>query len=309
MEEAQAPGSNPGGARCALHYGQPFTAVCQRCGTYMCQSCTEGGQFTVCPSCRSRTGLGSFPLRRDAFTWGEVTRFAWDVYKRNWAFLLVAVVIVMAATVLFQGLSLVLQFTMMDQLPLMLGLQALLVIPQSLLSTLLALGMLNITVKLARGEPVSLGMLFNAWPRLGAFLLQALIIMAVMIPIFALFTVPFVLAIFNSGTASDISTGLMLLTVPVGFFAFLYVFFGLAFGGFELVAQSNVGAVDALRNSWNIARGQRLALVLAGIIAMGVLFLGLFACFVGMFFAYGFAFVLFATVYLTLRNGADGLVA
>lgn len=33
------------------------------------------------------------------------------------------------------------------------------------------------------------------------------------------------------------------------------------------------------------------------------------ACFVGMFFAYGFVLILFATVYLTLRNGAEGMLA
>src|SRR4051812_32598813 len=103
MEEPQAPGNISGGARCALHYGQPFTAVCQRCGTYMCQTCTEGGKFTVCPSCRSRTGVGSFPLRREGFTWGQVTGFAWDVYKRNWAVLLVTVIIMFASSALLQG--------------------------------------------------------------------------------------------------------------------------------------------------------------------------------------------------------------
>src|SRR6478609_6653252 len=118
MDEPQAPGATSSGARCALHYGRPFAAVCQRCGTYMCQTCTEGGKFNVCPSCRSRTGLGSFPLRRDGFTWGELTGFAWGVYKRNWALLLVATIIVFAVAGLFQGLSLVVQFALMDQLTL-----------------------------------------------------------------------------------------------------------------------------------------------------------------------------------------------
>jgi hypothetical protein len=308
MEQPQAPGNVAQGARCALHYGQPFTAVCQRCGTYMCQTCTESGKFTVCPSCRSRTGLGSFPLRRDGFSWGQITRFAWDVYKRNWALLLVAVIVMFAVNGLFQGLTLVLQATMMDRLDLLLMLQALLILPQMLISSLLALGLMSIAVKLARGEPASLGMLFGTWTKVGPFLLQILVIMAAMIPIVALFTIPFVLSLFG-GTGSDISLGISLVPTVLGVVAFVYVAFGLTFAGFEIIAQPNVGAVDGIRNSWNIARSQRLAILLGGIIGMGAIFLGMFACFVGIFFTYGYAMLLFATVYLTLRNGADGLVA
>lgn len=309
MQEPQAPGSISGGARCALHYGQPFTAVCQRCGTYMCQTCTESGKFSVCPSCRSRTGLGSFPLRRAGFTWGQLTGFAWDVYKRNWAVLLVAVILVFALNALMQGLSAVVQFALMDRIGLMLALQGLLIIPQMLLSSLVTLGLMSMAIGLARGEPVSLGMLFSQWPKMGAFLLQAAILTAIMIPVFALVALPFVLSILSPAGSSEIGLGAALLSLPLGFAAFVYLGFGVVFAGFELVSQAGVGAVDGIRNSWSIARGQRLAILLGGIIATGAIFLGVFACFIGVLFAYGYAIVLFATVYLTLRNGADGLVA
>jgi hypothetical protein len=308
MEQPQAPGSTAQGARCALHYGQPFTAVCQRCGTYMCQTCTEAGKFNVCPSCRSRTGLGSFPLRRDGFTWGQLMGFAWDVYKRNWALLLVAVIITMVVNGVFQGLSMVAQFAFMDRLDLMLMSQAILILPQMLVSSLLTLGMMSIGVRIARGEPASLGLLFSAWPKIGPFLLQVLIIMAALLPIGALCMVPLLFSIFGVAS-SDVSFAIGALPVLLGVAAFVYVAFGFSFGGFELVAQPNIGAVDALRNSWHIARSQRLALVLGGIIGLGAIFLGLFACFVGVFLSYGYAIVLFATIYLTLRNGAEGLIA
>jgi len=307
MEQPQAPGNTAQGARCALHYGQPFTAVCQRCGTYMCQTCTEGGKFMVCPSCRSRTGIGSFPLRRDAFTWGQLVGFAWDVYKRNWALLLVAVIVMMAVNGVFQGLSMVLQFALMDQLDLMLLLQGLLVLPQMLVSSLLTLGMMSIAVRIARGEPASLGLLFASWSKIGAFLLQVLVIVAALIPLGLLCTAPLLLSLFGLAS-SDMGFVVGAIPVVLGIVAFVYVAFGFAFGGFELVAQPQVGGIDALRNSWNIARSQRLAIFLGSIIGMGAMFLGVFACFVGMFLTYGFAFVLFATVYLTLRNGAEGLV-
>ncbi len=307
MEQPQAPGNIAQGARCALHHGQPFTAVCQRCGMYMCQTCTEGGKFMVCASCRERTGLGSFPLRRDAFTWGQLLGFAWDVYKRNWALLLVAVIVMMAVNGVFQGLSTVLQFALIDRFELMLLLQGLLVLPQMVVSSLLTLGMMSIGVQVARGEPASLGLLFAGWPKIGAFMLQVLVIMAALIPLGILCMVPLLLSLFGMAS-SDLGFVIGALPVLLGIVAFAYVAFGFAFGGFELVAQPGVGAIDALRNAWNIARSQRLSLLLGGILGMGAIFVGLLACFVGVFVTYGFALVLFATVYLTLRNGAEGLI-
>ncbi|MFT3927409.1 MAG: B-box zinc finger protein [Myxococcales bacterium] len=309
MDEPQAPSHISGGARCALHDGQPFTAVCQRCGTYMCQTCTEGGKFMVCPSCRARTGLGSFPLRRDAFTWGQLTGHAWNAYKRNWALLLVVIVIVFVAFLAPQGLVFLVQFGFSDQLGMLFPLVGLLSIPLTLLQWLLTLGMLSISVKIARGEPATLGMLFGEWRKLGSMALQGLVFFAAVIPLILLFGLLFGLSMFGAAGSSDLGVVAALLSVPLGAALVFYAGFGAVFSTFELVAQPNVGGIDGIRNSWRVASGQRLAILLGGLIALGATLLGSLACGVGVLFAYGYCMVLFATVYLTLRNGADGLVA
>src|SRR5688572_2432859 len=99
----------------------------------MCASCTEAGKFAVCASCRSRAGIGSFPFRRDRFTWGELLSFAFAVYKRNFALLLTATLIAATSVIAIQGLSYLVAAALSDDPLWMFSLQALLVVPQVVL--------------------------------------------------------------------------------------------------------------------------------------------------------------------------------
>jgi hypothetical protein len=310
MAEAQTPGGVSGGARCALHFGQPFTSVCKRCGTYMCQVCTEGGKFPVCPGCRARTGHGSFVLRRESLRWGELLRFSWGVYLKNWLVLTGAAFVALFGVFILQGASFALQGLLVDQMALMLTLQAALVIPQILLQGLLTLGMLSLAVHAARGEPVRLGMLVTPWRKLPGFALQVLAIVAANLPVMALLTVPAFALTFLWGPDPSMAVfGASLLCLPLGLFAFLYLGLGVAFSSLELVAQPEMDGLNGLRNAWSIARSERLAIFLGLLICGGLVWSGLVVCVAPVFPAYALACVIFASLYLTLRNGADSLVS
>jgi hypothetical protein len=280
----------------------------------MCQTCTEDGKFNVCAACRSRTGMGAFPLQRDRFSWGQLLRFALGIYKRNWLLLAVAAVIAVAVSGALHALSLPgvglltgVLFEGADQLRWLVPLQAFLVIPQLLVQSLLTLGILTLAARLARGEPAALPLLFSEWRRLGTFLLQGLLTNVLLMPMLALFVLPALALVFLMSNAPAVAVGAAALLFPFILFGAAYVGLGVLFSSIEVAAQPQLGAVDAVKNAWKIARSQRLKLLLGLLLMGGLCVLGVMACFVGLLFALGYASVLFASLYLQLRNGAQDL--
>jgi hypothetical protein len=305
--EAQTPGQKAQGARCALHEGKPFTAVCRRCGTYMCEQCTEGGQFVVCPECRERAGLSRFPLRRDGFRWLELPAFAFGIYRRHWLLLTAALLLVVVGMALVQGASFIVQLVLADRLWFALVLQTLLVVPQVLVQGVLTLGLLTLAVRVTRGEPADLSLLVTCYRKLGSFLLQGLLLNVALLPAVVLALLPVGIVFFLLPDASSVATTTLALTIPLVLIALAYVGLGVAFASLEIVAQPQVGAVDGIKNSWAIARDHRLGILGCGALGVFAILLTAMACGVGALFGFGYALVLYATVYLTLRNGAPGL--
>ncbi len=302
--DAQAPPGSPIEARCAIHQGEPFTSVCSRCGAYMCKQCTEGGRFETCSECRARTGTGGVTLRRDNWTLEAVMKHAYAAYRHNIGTLTVGVIIMIGVLTLFNGVTSGAQAWLSDP-TLILAVSVVMYVPQTLLQGLLTLGLLSMSLSAARGEQVELGQLFGQGERLGGWVVQLLFAYVPLLLLLAIGAVIAALLKFDFDNASLLIalSALVLLSMP----ALLYFYFGLAFASTELVAQPQVSALTAVGNSWRMARGQRLMLVLCGLIVGALCFAGLIACFVGLLFAIGYAGVLFATLYLTLRNGAEGL--
>jgi hypothetical protein len=85
--------------------------------------------------------------------------------------------------------------------------------------------------------------------------------------------------------------------------AFVYVLMGIMFGNAELVHDPKVGALAALKSSWRMAAGHRWAMLGCWVVFAGVMLAGLLACLVGIIFAIGFASVMFASLFLALKNG------
>jgi hypothetical protein len=298
--DPQGPSPSPLTAQCQVHVGQPFTAVCQRCGTYMCSVCSEGGRHALCAACRDRAGVGVFPFRRDAYTLGALFDFAWKAYKRSWGVITggtaIFMIIVIGISVPFSIAGTLLGTTTSSGILL----QLVSFVVQSLVQGLLSLGLFQMSLKAARGETPELADLFAGSRRFGTWVAQALILGAVITPIIALLGG----AAWMLGTENwTISAGIGVLLLPV----WIYVFMGFAFGALEIMAQPSVTAVGALRNSWAIASGKRLEMLLLVIAAFILYVAGFVACLVGVLFTMSYASVVFAAYYLAVRNGASGL--
>jgi uncharacterized membrane protein len=296
--------SPPLAIQCQFHAGQPFTAVCQRCGTYMCAYCTEGGRFTQCAACRERTGTGGFPFDRNTYTFGGLFEVAWAQWKKSWLTLLLAILVTGGVPFLFSLMTTLLALPFADS-PLTSGIiQGVMFVPQLVLQGWLTLGLLKISARVAMGEKPEFTELFSCWNRIGAWFVQILVLALVTTPPFLIIGGIVYGVSLASGTAAAI-TG-VLLGIPL-VIAMIYASLGLAFANFELVMQPQVGAIGALYNSWNMSRGKRLDVFLVGITAAALYMAGIIACFVGALFSVGLASTLFACLYLALRNGAPDM--
>lgn len=80
---------------------------------------------------------------------------------------------------------------------------------------------------------------------------------------------------------------------------------GLYFSMFY-IADTNMGAIEALKASWEASRGQRGKLLLAGLASMGLMMAGMLACLVGVLVAAPVSFIAAAVVYTRIsgRTGA-----
>jgi hypothetical protein len=298
--DPQGQSPSPLTAQCQVHAGQPFTAVCQRCGTYMCSVCSEGGRHALCAPCRERAGVGEFPFRRDAYTLGALLSFSWNAYKESWGVLTGATAIFMIIVIAISVPFTIAGMLLGDQSGAGIALQVVSFVVQSLVQGFLSLGLFLMSLKAARGVKPELGDLFGATRRFGTWVAQALIIGAMTTPVIALLGGGFWLL---GSERWMISAGLGVLLFPVA----IYVFMGFAFGAMEIIAQPGVTAMSALRNSWAIVSGKRLELLFLAIGAFVIYVAGLVACFVGILFTMSYASVVFAAYYLAVRNGASGL--
>src|SRR5687768_7322082 len=82
------------GARCAVHVDQSASGICARCGNFMCDTCSNNGQYEQCTACRALTGdIAGFPYNRENFTVEGIFGVAWDAFKREWPMLSAAVLV------------------------------------------------------------------------------------------------------------------------------------------------------------------------------------------------------------------------
>lgn len=231
-------------------------------------------------------------------------RHSYGAYSRNAGSLTVGIVIMFGVISLFNGITSFAPLIFSDPTWVM-AISLVMFIPQTLVQGLLTLGLLSMALSAAKGERVELSQLFGQGKRLGGFIVQTLVVYLPFIPLGGLgFALAFIFGFEGSNPTMWIAFGVFaLFAIP----ALIYFFLGIAFANTELVAQPHIGAISAVQNSFRIAAGQRWMIMLCGLIAGALMFAGLLACFVGVLFTMGYAAVMFATLYLTLRNGADDL--
>lgn len=144
------------------------------------------------------------------------------------------------------------------------------------LTSFLMVGWIRIWLAAARGGEPTFGMLLSGADRL-------LPMLGVMFLYYAAVGI---------GTLAFIVPGIIL---SVGlYFSMFYV------------ADTNMGAIEALKASWEASSGQRMKMFLAGLAAMGLLMAGALACLVGLLVAAPVSFIAAAVVYTRIsgRTGA-----
>ena len=117
--------------------------------------------------------------------------------------------------------------------------------------------------------------------------------------------VPVVLIGFGVGAAAyqaggeEAAVPFVILIVVLSLPLIFYVFLGLSLAP-EAVAIEGYTAVESIKRSWSIVKGNRLRLLLYYIVTGIVAFLGLFACCIGVIFTSTLVYIAYMDSYLRL---------
>jgi uncharacterized membrane protein len=134
------------------------------------------------------------------------------------------------------------------------------------------IGQFRVALASAREEPIDFGMFFSGLDRL----LPGLLLMVVMYV--------------------GIVLGFILLIVPGAILALAWSL------SFVCLADTKMGPIEALSDSWEQTKGQKMKIFAFSFATIGVFILGLLALFVGVFVAYPVVMVAFAEIYLRITG-------
>ncbi len=303
-------GMGPGAARaqCALHPDQPAMHTCTRCGSFMCSTCAEGGAQTLCPACQQRLGMEqTFPLTRDNWSFSALWDYCFEIFKREWLMLGVAVLTLFGVTFIVQLVTAPLQAigaAMKSQVFTVIFSIASMIIQQAV-QGMLGLGLMRMMFDVLQGRKLDIGRLFSQFHKVGIFLISLLLV-------FLMFGIPLgaigaIVGIARLATGME-WTALAPLAVVLGLLAvvpLIYFLIPLSLMQAELAYNDDATPMQILRNCYAYARGERLSIVGVSLVGGLVAFVGMLACCVGVLPAAGLSYLLLAGLYLALRTGAD----
>ncbi|MCP3136561.1 B-box zinc finger protein [Pyxidicoccus xibeiensis] len=323
------------GASCPRHQGLAAVATCERCGNFMCRTCSRGGSEATCPSCRERTGQEvAFPLSRDNWSIGGLVETCWEAFKREWVMITVGVLIVAGASIVGQIASQIISLIggAVDSVAVTLVAAVVGYLVATVIQGVVTIGFFRMLFDVLNGQKADLARVFTQFHKTVPYLLTSLLTIAMVLP-FAFVVIGAALAVaaatgglealqgvdwtaLGDAEAGDAAfEGLSALGPSLGAMVFvataLYIFPGLwlmmplVLVQPELAKQDNPTPMETLRRCFAYARGQRLSML--GTTLLGGLFVvaGFMACCVGFLPAAGLVQVLMAGLYLTLSNGAD----
>ncbi|MBN1205683.1 MAG: hypothetical protein JXB05_12260 [Myxococcaceae bacterium] len=299
-------GYGPGGAHCAIHPDQPAARTCTRCGNFMCSTCSQEGTQSLCPSCQQRMGMGEgFPLTRDSWSFSALWDYCFEVFKRDWLMLSLGVLV-------FFGISMIVQF-ISQLLPAIGGalenaaLTVVLTIAsfliQQVVQGVLALGLMRMIFDMLQGGKADVGRIFTQMHKVGTYLVTTLII-------FLMVGIPAgVIAGIGFGVGAAISQDAMVVAFIIlgvlSIFPLFYYLLPLYMVQAEIAYNDGVTPMQAIRNCYAYARGERLSILGVSLVGGLVVLVGALACCVGALPAMGLSYLLMGGLYLALRNGAD----
>ncbi|PTL80720.1 hypothetical protein DAT35_25540 [Vitiosangium sp. GDMCC 1.1324] len=313
-------GSRGLGAPCALHPTQVATGTCERCGNFMCDVCGEQGRQILCPSCRER--LGVFPLRRDTWSFSSLWDYCYELFKRDWLMLSVAVLVAMGVSMTINALGNLAGPLLKreDSLVPIIIVGVFTAVMQMVVQGVMGMGMLRVVFDVLEGKRVDVGRLFSQVDKAGRYVAAMLIALVVvglpLLLLFALLTFVGLVSvglpasgIFESGIsgleAAPTLVGVFSAAGLVTFAAACYFALPLYLLQSELTYNEDVTPVQALRNCYELARGERLSLLGVTLVGALLALVGVFACCVGVLPAVAMGQLLVGGLYLALRNGSE----
>lgn len=284
----------PPGAMCAEHPDAAATAVCARCGNFMCLACSDGGRRT-CRACRERAGVLDFAITRDRFEVGAVLNVSWEAFRVAWVPLTLASLLLLAVNIVFGVAGELVQIPVRGREEVESVVSIAVSVMQQIAQAPLVLGLTYMAIRALRGQPVELAHAFTQLDKLGKLIVQWLVVGGILgVPLVLFVAIPIALEQWILALAV-----VLVLTIPL-----VYVALGLACAQMELVFDDDCGAVEAIRRSWLLASGWRLPMFGLHVVAMFVLAAGLLACCVGLAPAEALFYVILSAMYLGLRNGS-----
>ncbi len=190
--------------------------------------------------------------------------------------------------------------------------QVVLFLIQLVLSGVFSLGLWAMAVRGLHGKRATVGALFSQLSKIGKYIVQALavslgavlIVLPIVVIVWLVFVGPVDLETPMSEIIDDAGRPLgfaTLVLLPV----YVYIVSGIAFIQAELAFNDDAGPIEAIVYSWRIARGKRWPIIGVGSIALLIVAGSAMFCGVGLLFGAPLAILLFAALYLGLRNGAD----
>jgi hypothetical protein len=296
-------------ALCPRHPNLNAARTCTRCGTFMCDICSEDGTETMCLDCRERTGLKAFPFDRGNWSFSGLWDYSWNAFQRDWLML------ALGALVLF-GISFVVQIVAgmlpligraMDNTPLTIVLQAMGMATQVVVQGVLTLGYIRMCADVIEGQKADIGKLFSQLHKTGTyFVTMLLVVLMIAIPMAVVFggLVGMASAMGLRGESMLIRVILPSSLVLIG--PALYFVLPLYMLQPAIALRENVSAMETIRHCYAVARGERLSILGVGFVSGLVMLAGFIACCVGFLPAMGLAQLLMVGLYLALRNeGSD----
>jgi hypothetical protein len=316
-------GSGEVGAHCALHPTLSASGTCERCGNFMCDVCGERGAQRFCPGCRERTGHSAFPLWRDTWNFSALWDYCFAAFKREWVMLSVAMLVATVLSVVANLLGKLAEVLVGPEDAFLLFLSsAFSGVFLQVAQGVIGMGMLRVVFDVLEGGSADIARLFSQVHKAGRYVVATLLgVVMVLLPLLLLFAVlSFVGLVAMGYSVESIVGGEVFRSTDVDVPAALGVFFGagvltlipgLYFGlplyllQGVLTFDEDVSPVQALRDCYALARGERLSVLgvafVGGLLAMA----GLLACCVGLIPGLALGQLLVGGLYLALRRGSE----
>ena len=299
-------GPGLGDAVCPRHPSVSAASTCSRCGTFMCDACSEGGTQAMCPECRERTGLRAFPLHRANWNFGALWDYSWETFKREWLMLSLGTLCLMVLSFIAQAVAGILPMLGAAAGSQVLSgvLQVIATALQTVVQGVLGLGYMRMVFDVLQGQRADVGRLFTQLHKAGPYFVTTLLLaMMFLLPIAAVggvvAGVVYALGGFQNEVVAFgvIGVAVVLAIVPLFYFGMpLYLLQP------AMAFEETFSPTDIIRHCYTIARGERLSIF--GVTMVGGLLglAGVMACCVGIIPALALFQVLIGGLYLALRT-------